>query len=62
MLSKIDNRRDYGEQRWISLGQLDNAVVIVVHTIRDSKVRIISIPRANQDERKIYKAKFKEPN
>jgi len=60
MLSKVDNRKDYGEERWISLGQLDAAVVVVVYTIRNSKIRIISIRRANHDERKIYKEKFKE--
>lgn len=62
MLNKIDNRNDYGEQRYISLGQLDDAVVVVVYTIRNNNKRIISIRRANHEERKIYTEKCKEPD
>ena len=60
MLSKIDDRKDYGEQRLISLGQLDNVVVVLVYTIRSNKIRIISIRRANHDERQTYQEKFKK--
>jgi hypothetical protein len=62
MLKKIDDRYDYGEQRRISLGQLYDAVVVMVYTIRNNSIRIISIRRANRNERKIYKEKFNEQN
>ena len=60
MLLKIDNRKDYGEERWIGLGKLYDAVVVIVFTKRNDKVRIISIRRANRNERKIYEEKFQE--
>ena len=57
MLVKIDNRKDYGEQRLIGLGKLDGIVVVVVFTKRGYVTRIISIRRANRNERKIYEEK-----
>lgn len=57
MLVKTDTRKNYGEERLIGLGQLDGAVVVVVFTKRSGATRIISIRRANRNERKIYKEK-----
>lgn len=57
MLKKIDGREDYGEERWIALGELDGAVVVMVYTHRSQKTRIISIRRANRHEREIYEEK-----
>lgn len=41
----------------IGLGQLGGAVVVVVFTKRKDAIRIISIRRANRNEREIYKEK-----
>jgi len=60
MLVKIDDRQDYGETRWAGLGKLENAVIFVVYTIRQEKVRLISVRRANRYERKAYKEKFEK--
>lgn len=60
MLKKIDNRKDYGEERWIVLGELDGAVVVMVYTHRGHKTRIISIRRANRHERTIYQERVKK--
>ncbi len=57
-LSAKDNRRDYGETRFISLGRLDDLVVVVVFTARSEKTRIISMRKANQKERKAYEEKI----
>lgn len=55
IVTKIDDRKDYGEVREISLGLLEGVVVIVVvHTEREGKVRIISARKANKVERKVY--------
>lgn len=56
-LTKIDARKDYGEKRIISIGIIDQEVVVVlvvVHTKRETKTRIISARKANSKERKLY--------
>ncbi len=51
----IDDRLDYGEVRWISLGCAGIDIYRVVFTWRGSKrVRIISAQKANRDEKEIY--------
>lgn len=54
LLQKLDVRKDYGERRWIGMGLIDDAVVIIVYTLRGQKIRVISVRRANHHERKIY--------
>jgi uncharacterized protein len=54
-LERIDNREDYGEVRWIALGNVDGVVYRVVFTWRgENLVRIVSAQKASQDEREIY--------
>lgn len=61
VLTRIDDREDYGEERWISLGQVANtAVIVVAHTDRDGRTRIISARRATRREREIYYESLKE--
>lgn len=57
LIRRIDNRKDYGETRWIAMGWYINEVVVVVYTIRKDYIRIISARRANRNERKIYQEK-----
>jgi uncharacterized DUF497 family protein len=53
--------KDYGERRFISIGALSGIVVLVVaHTDRRGKIRIISARKANKTERGIYYEHFKE--
>ncbi|MBN3905476.1 MAG: BrnT family toxin [Nostoc sp. NMS1] len=52
MLIELDERFDYGEDRWIGIGFLGNGVAVVVWTERQNNiVRIISARRANRYER-----------
>ncbi|MEH1892983.1 MAG: BrnT family toxin [Nostoc sp.] len=52
MLIELDERFDYGEDRWIGIGFLGNGVAVVVWTERQNNiVRIISARRANRNER-----------
>ena len=61
VLTREDDRRDYGETRFISLGSLSGVVVIVVaHTNRRGRIRMISARKANRTERKIYHDYLKE--
>ncbi len=54
-LTRADDRQDYGENRHISLGALSpDAVLVVIHTERGDKIRLISARNANRRERKVY--------
>jgi uncharacterized DUF497 family protein len=52
-----DDRFDYGEDRFITLGLLDGRVVVIVHTEVDEMIRIISVRKASRNEEISY---FKE--
>jgi uncharacterized DUF497 family protein len=51
----LDDRADYGEDRWISIGLLQGRVVVVVYTEPDDDtIRIISLRKALTHERTEY--------
>ena len=53
MLIELDDRFDYGEERWIGIGFLRPGVAVAVWTEwQDDVIRIISARRANRYERK----------
>ena len=56
MLRGLDNRFDYGEDRWIGIGLMYNHVAVVVYIEYgdDDTVRIISLRKALNYERKRY--------
>ncbi len=61
VLTRVDNRKDYGEVREISTGLLDGQVVlVVVHTDRNGITRLISARRAKRAERKAYDDNYQE--
>ena len=49
-----DDRFDYGEQRFVTLGLLDGVVVSIVHTESPRLIRIISFRKATKREQAIY--------
>ncbi len=57
-LTVEDDRRDYGEHRFITVGFLDGAMVVVVWTLRSDARRIISMRKANERERELYYPRF----
>ena len=57
-LTVADNRQDYGEDRFITIGFLDAAMVVLVWTPRDGAHRIISMRKANERERTLYGPRF----
>lgn len=59
IITKIDERINYREKRWIGIGKLEQVNVVLVYTKRGNNIRIISIRKANKIERKIYNAQFK---
>ena len=57
-LTVEDDRRDYGEVRYITIGFLDDTMVVIVWTRRNDAHRIISLRRANERERRLYGPRF----
>jgi len=53
-LSIEDDRQDYGETRWQTIGWLNESIVMVVWTRRGDARHIISMRKCNDRERKIY--------
>ncbi len=61
IVSLVDERDDYGEAREISIGMIDAiAVVTVVHTDRNGRVRIISARSATRVERYRYEETLRQ--
>ena len=53
-LDFVDERRDYGENRIISVGYLDSRMVILAWTPRGNVRRVISLRKANGREQRVY--------
>lgn len=51
-----DRRFDYGEQRFVTLGMLREAVVVITTTETDEEIRVISMRKADRNEETIYYA------
>lgn len=51
----LDDRFDYGEDRFITVGTIDDRVVVLVWTPRNEACRIISMRYANDREINRYK-------
>jgi len=49
-----DTREDYGEQRFLTLGLLEDQVVSIAHTEQGEEIRIISIRKATKHEARFY--------
>ena len=62
MLVNLDNRENYGETRWIGIGILYSIYAVVVFTEKSDGdvVRIISLRKALNHERKAYEKTIKD--
>jgi len=49
-LVKQDDRRDYGEPRWIALAPIGQRLHVLVFTLRGTAIRVISLRKANRRE------------
>ena len=49
-----DDREDYGEQRWVTLGLLGMKVIVIVHTETEDEIRVISMREADNDEQFLF--------
>ena len=53
-LTILDDRFDYGESRFITLGLLSGRVVVIAHTETREVIRIISVRKATRNEEAHY--------
>lgn len=57
----LDAREDYGEDRWNGIGLLGNRIVVVVFTERgEETIRIISLRKALNHERKKFEEALRD--
>ncbi len=55
MVIALDEREDYGEERWIGIGILEARTVVVIYVERGiDTIRVISLRKALNYERKQY--------
>ena len=53
-VERLDDREDYGEDRYILIGMAEGALLTVVHTERNGRIRIISARQATRNEQDDY--------
>jgi uncharacterized protein len=54
-VERLDDREDYGEERFVIIGAAEgNVVLFVAYTEREDRIRIISARRATQNEQDDY--------
>ncbi|MDO9394354.1 MAG: BrnT family toxin [Methylotenera sp.] len=57
-LTMLDNRIDYGEARFITVGFIESIMIMVVWTPRGAVRRIISMRKCNEREQARYQQRF----
>ena len=50
----LDDRRTYGEERFVTFGLLEGRVVAIVHTETPDAIRVISIRKATRHEQALF--------
>lgn len=53
-IERVDDRKEYGETRYQTIGIVSDTILYVVYTQRNAHYRLISARRANQNEREAY--------
>ena len=53
-LEWFDDREDYGEDRFVTIGLVEGREIVVVYTMRGDSRRLIMARRATQREREEY--------
>jgi len=52
----LDDRRDYGEERFVTVGMVEGRMLYVAYSERDNVIRMISARRATKHEEQAYYA------
>jgi uncharacterized DUF497 family protein len=53
-VERLDDREDYGEERFVLIGSAESTTLAVVYTERNGRIRIISARRATRIEENDY--------
>jgi len=53
-IDEIDDREDYGEERWNTIGMCEGRLLVVSYTERGGGIRLISARLAEPHERRKY--------
>ncbi|MEO0772873.1 MAG: BrnT family toxin [Pseudomonadota bacterium] len=57
-ITREDDRHDYGETRFATLGLIDDKPYVVIHTQRGERTRLISAWKGGRKEYERYKESF----
>ena len=57
-LDTEDTRRDYREERRITIGKIEGRLFVVAYTSRGEVIRLISARKANEREQRQYDEKL----
>ena len=61
LLAALDEREDYGEDRWVGIGLLGGRVVVIVYVEPDEDtIRVISLRKALAHEQRRYERYLKD--
>ncbi len=58
VFAAVDNRQDYGEIRYRTVGKVGDEVFVVVHTPRGDIFRLISAWKGGRNDQREYEARF----
>jgi uncharacterized DUF497 family protein len=53
-IESLDDREDYGEDRFVIIGMVDGRLLFVAYTLRGETIRIISARGAEPHEQRQY--------
>lgn len=61
MVTFLDQKKEYGEDRWVGIGWLSDMLAVVVFTeIGGNTIRIVSDRKANRHEQNIYTEEIRD--
>jgi tetratricopeptide (TPR) repeat protein len=60
VIQEFDDRRDYGEPRYLGIKQWGDQTLVIAFSISENKIKVISVRKANSHEQRIYLRKKKE--
>ena len=61
VLTVLDDRADYGEDRWVGIGMIRGRIVVIAYTERNEEtIRIISLRKALRHERLRYEQAIRD--
>ena len=61
MVTFLDQKKEYGEDRWVGIGWLFDMLAVVVFTeLAGDVIRIISARKANKNEQNIYTKEIRD--